>query len=144
MATSKPPWEHIIRLLRKDNTVSLLTHLMCDVRMDKLAIKIKDTDFRMYASYIFDKCHFLVDYLDRQTRKVSVYLITLSEILQDPDGIEHQITESSLDEDSDDSLILMRTEQNLRWCFWLNKDWKLLEWIIFCIQLVVKVNVAKR
>ena len=114
MAMSKPPREHIIELLRKDTTVSLLTHLMCDVRMDKLAIKIKDTDFRMYASYIFDKCHFLVDYLDRQTRKVSVYLITLSEILQDPDGIEHQITESSLDEDSDDSLILMRTEQNLR------------------------------
>ena len=114
MATSKPPREHIIRLLRKDNTVSLLTHLMCDVRMDKLAIKIKDTDFRMYASYIFDKRHFLVDYLDRQTRKVSVYLITLSEILQEPDGVEHQITESSLDEDSDDSLTLMRTEQNLR------------------------------
>ena len=114
MATSRPSREHIIELLRRDTTAGLLTHLMCDVRLDKLAIKIKDNDFRMYASYIFDKCHFLVDYLDRQTRKVSVYLITLSEILQDPDGIEHQVTESSLDEDSDDSLILMRTEQNLR------------------------------
>ena len=115
MATSKPSREHIIELLRRDATASLLTHLMCDVRMDKLAIKIKDNDFRMYASYIFDKCHFLVDYLDRQTRTVSVYLITLSEILQEPDGVEHQTTESSLDEDSDDSLILMRTEQNNIW-----------------------------
>ena len=116
MATSKPSREHIIELLRRDATVGLLTHLMCDVRLDKLAIKIKDNDFRMYASYILDKCHFLVDYLDRQTRTVSVYLITLSEILQETDGVEHQTTESSLDEDSDDSLILMRTEQNLRWC----------------------------
>ena len=114
MATSRPSRERIIELLRRDTTVSLLTHLMCDVRLDKLAIKIKDNDFRMYASYIFDKCHFLVDYLDRQTRTVSVYLITLSEILQELDGVEHQTTESSLDEDSDDSLILMRTEQNLR------------------------------
>ena len=112
---SKPSREHIIELLRKDATTGLLTHLMCDVRMDKLAIKIKDKDFRMYASYIFDKCHFLVDYLDRQTRTVSVYLITLSEILQEPDGVEHQITDSSLDEDSDDSLILMRAEQNNIW-----------------------------
>ena len=112
---SKPPREHIIELLRKDATPSLLTHLMCDVRMDKLAIKIKDNDFRMYASYIFDKCHFLVDYLDRQTRTVSVYLITLSEILQESDEIEHQVIESSLDEDSDDSLILMRAEQNNIW-----------------------------
>ena len=76
--------------------------------MDKLAIKIKDNDFRMYASYIFDKCHFLVDYLDRQTRTVSVYLITLSEILQELDGVGHRTTESSLDEDSDDSLILTK------------------------------------
>jgi len=117
MATSKPSREHIIELLRRDATAGLLTHLMCDVRLDKLAIKIKDNDFRMYASYILDKCHFLVDYLGRQTRTVSVYLITLSEILQEPDGAEHQTTESSLDEDSDDSLILMRTEQNLGWCF---------------------------
>ena len=116
MATAKPSREHIIELLRRDATVGLLTHLMCDVRLDKLAIKIKDNDFRMYASYILDKCHFLVDYLDRQTRTVSVYLITLSEILQEPDGVEHQTTESSLDEDSDDSLILTKTEQNLRWC----------------------------
>ena len=115
MATSKPPREHIIELLRRDAAASLLTHLMCDVRVDKLAIKIKDNDFRMYASYIFDKSHFLVDYLDRQTRTVSVYLITLSEILQEPDEVEHQITESSLDEDSDDSLILMRAEQNNIW-----------------------------
>ena len=115
MATSKPPREHIIELLRRDATASLLTHLMCDVRMDKLAIKIKDNDFRMYASYIFDKSHFLVDYLDRQTRTVSVYKITLSEILQESDEIEHQVTESSLDEDSDDSLILTRAEQNNIW-----------------------------
>ena len=115
MATSKPPREHIIELLRRDATASSLTHLMCDVRMDKLAIKIKDNDFRMYASYIFDKSHFLVDYLDRQTRTVSVYKITLSEILQESDEIEHQVTESSLDEDSDDSLIVMRAEQNNIW-----------------------------
>ena len=111
MATPKPPREHIIELLKRDVTAGLLLHLKCDVRMDKLAIKIKDTDFRMYASYIFDKCHFLVDYLDRQTRTVSVYMITLSEILQEPDEVESQIAESSLDEDSDDSLILIRAEQ---------------------------------
>ena len=111
MATPKPSREHIIELLKRDATAGLLLHLKCDVRMDELAIKIKDTDFRMYASYIFDKCHFLVDYLDRQTRTVSVYMITLSEILQEPDEVESQIAESSLDEDSDGSLILIRTEQ---------------------------------
>ena len=106
---------------------------MCDVRLDKLATKIKGDNFRMYASYIFDKCHFLVDYLDRQTRTVSVYLITLSEILQEPDGVEHQTTESSLDEDSDDSLILTKNWTKFEMMFWrqiklwLNKDWKLSE-----------------
>ena len=101
--------------------------------MDKLAIKIKDNDFRMYASYILDKCHFLVDYLDRQTRTVSVYLITLSEILQELDGVGHQTTESSLDEDSDDSLILTKNWTKFEMMFWrqiklwLNKDWKLSE-----------------
>ena len=126
---------------------------MCDVRQDKLAIKIKGDDFRMYASYIFDKCHFLVDYLDRQTRTVRVFLITLSEVLQELDGVEHQTTESSLDEDSDDSLILMKTEQNLRWYFWQNENWMNENWIKlesyqsklhFVFKLVVKINVAKR
>ena len=98
---------------------------MCDVRQDKLAIKIKGDDFRMYASYVFDKRHFLVDYLDRQTRTVRVFLITLSEVLQELDGVEHLTTESSLDEDSDDSLI---NENWTKFEMIFLAKWKLNEW----------------
>ena len=104
MVTPRPSREQIIELLRRDATAGLLLHLKCDIRMDKLAIKIKDNDFRMYASYIFDKCDFLVDYLDRQTRTVSIYRITLSEILPEATELGQQIDESSSDEDSNDSL----------------------------------------